>query len=416
MNIAYLRNVVWLGSIQAAQYILPFVTVPYLTRTLGPAGYGLMIYSMSMAGFLGVFCDYGFAWTATQAISKHRHDKVEIRRIFIVVMATKLLIFLCCAVVYMTLIAVSEPLRAHWGDHVLALLWTLGGVLFPGWLFQGLERMALLAILTLSARIVSIAGIFLLVRNASDVGMAILLQSLALVVAGLCALCLSLKWTEGAFTRPTVASIVIQLREAWGVFISSLSINLYTTAQTIIVGSIGGPVAAGYYGASDKCLAAAKAGFGVLGSAAMPRVAYLATHDPEEGLHFIRRLLLTAPLGFAASIVMFLFADQIVAILFGAQFVQNVVPLIKILSPIPFILNLSICFATLFMFNYGFRAQWSRMIIAACALSLTALGILHFVVPIEKAAAISSLLTETFILLVSVAFFYRAGLRNYVNL
>jgi len=303
-------------------------------------------------------------------------------------------------------------LRQHWEIYVLALSGTLGSVLFPGWLFQGLERMATFAMLLLGLRAASLAGIFLLVRSANDVGTAILLQSLAGVVAGMVALYVSWQWTEGKFERPSIASIGFQLREAWGVFISSLAINLYTTAQTVIVGSVGGPLAAGYYGASDKCLSAAKAGFGVLAQAAMPRVAYLATHDADAGLLFIRRLLLTAPIGLAASMVMYLFADQIVALLFGASFVRNVVPLFKILSPIPCILNISACFATLFMFNYGFRRQWSQMIIAACCVSLLTLAVLHFLVPIEIAAATSSLVTETFVLVVSAFFFFRAGSRR----
>ena len=412
MNLTYLKNVVWLGSIQAAQYILPFVTVPYLTRTLGPAGYGTMIYALSIAGLLTVFCDYGFAWTATQAISTHRNDRVEVRRIFIAVMATKLLIFICCVAAYLVLIAATYHLRQRWDVYVIALSSTLGNVLFPVWLFQGLERMALLAVLSLSGRVVSTFAIFLLVRGPDDVRLAILLQSIAVLVAGLPALYLSWTWTEGIVVRPTIRDIAKQLRDASSVFVSSLSINLYTTAQTVIVGSLGGALSAGYYGVSDKCLAAAKAGFGVLGQAALPRVAYLAAHDPEEGLHFIRRLLSSVPIGLSSSIAMYFFADKIVAILFGPAFVKNVTPLIKVLSPIPVILNLSVCFASLFMFNYGFRRQWSQMILLACGVSLVALAILHMIVPIEMAAAISSLVTETFIMLVSATFFYRANFKT----
>ncbi len=401
----YLNNLLGLGSMQVAQYAIPFITVPYLSRTLRPEGYGLMVYSMSIAAFLTIICDYGFSWTAMQSAAARREDVEAVRRIFTAVMIAKLLIFLACFLMFGLVIAVVPQLQQHWQVHLLALLSTFGAVLFPIWLFQAFQKMTQLAWLSMAGRAIAVLAIFVFVRNPSDVWLAVLIQGIP--VSGVVALFLVRQWLGARFDSPHWPEVLHQFRIGWRVFASTLAINLYTGAQTVIVGALGGVVAAGYYGAADKCLAAAKAGFGVLGQSALPQIAYMARHQPDQGIRFISRLLSSFPIGLAAGISMYWFAEPITRVLFGAAFVKGVVPLFHILSPIPLILNLSVCFATLFMFNYGFQRQWSNMLFAACALSFSGLAVLYPFLPIEQAAAVAALISESFFILLSGWYFAR---------
>lgn len=409
---SYTRNVLWLGGIQAAHYILPIVTVPYLTRTLGPTGYGINVYTLSLAAFLSVICDYGFALTATKAVSAHRNEPARVRDIFSSVLMTKfMLLLICCVLLGISTVALPHY-TADWRLYALAILGAFSAVLFPTWLFQGLERMRDLALMSLSARILSVAAIFIFVRGPDDMWLATLLQLGASFVMALLAQLLAHRLLGGRVTMPTFSSVTEQLREGWTVFVSSLAINLYTTGQTMIVGSIGGAAAAGYYGAAEKCVSVGKSGYGILTQAAVPKVAYYAKHDPLTGLRFIRKLMLLAPIGLVATFVMFFYPEWLVKLLFGAQFIEQVTPLFQILSPVPFILTLSSCFATLFMFNYGYHHQWAMIIVSACCLSLVVVLGLHFVVAAEQAAAWATMLAEAFILVVSATYFFRGPVKS----
>jgi polysaccharide transporter, PST family len=409
MNRAFLKNVLGVGSMQAAQYILPFVTVPYLSRTLQPAGFGLMIYALSIAGFLAIVCDYSFSYTAMQSAAAQRDNVDAVRHIFTAVTAAKASIFLACVLAFSILIVVVPHLREHWKVHLLALLGTFGSVLFPTWLFQALQKFTQMAWLSISGRAISVVALFLFVRAPSDVWLAVLMQTFP--ISGLAALILTRHWLGNSLPLPRWSEVRHQLRTGWRVFASMSAVNLYTGAQTVLVGALGGITAAGYYGAADKCLTAAKAGFGVLAQSALPQVAYLAKHQPDAGLRFISRLLMTFPIGLAASACMYFFAEPFVRLLFGAEFIPGVVPLFHILSPIPFTMNLSVCFATLFMFNYGFQRQWSHMLIAASSLAIGSLALLQFVMPVQSAAAVAALLAEILVLLVSGAYYCRAVMR-----
>ena len=406
----FLKNVFGLGSMQVAQYLLPFLTVPYLSRTLQPEGYGQMIYALSIAGFLTIICDYGFSWTALQAAAAHRDDVPAVRRIFTAVMMAKFLLFIGCVVTFAAAVLFVHQLQQHWVVYAFGLVSTFGAVVFPSWLFQALQKMTQLAWLSIGGRAVAVVAIFSFVHSPSDVWLAVLIQGIPF--SGVAAIFLAREWLGRRFGPLSWPEVWKQFRGGWRVFASTLTINVYTTAQTIIVGTLGGVTAAGYFGAADKCLAAAKGGFGVLGQSALPQIAYMARHQPEAGIKFITRLLWTFPIGLGSSVAMYWFAEPISRLLFGSAFVAGVVPLFHILSPVPLILNFSICFASLFMFNYGFQRQWSYMLFGACAVSLLTFGVLYRAMPIEQVAAVAVLLSEGFVMVVSAWYFVKSMQRN----
>lgn len=207
-----------------------FHTVPYLSRTLRPEGYGLMVYSLSIAAFLTIICDYGFSLTAMQSAAERREDVEALRRIFTAVMIAKLLIFLACLLTFGLLVAVVPQLQQHWRVHLLALLSTFGALVFPGWLFQAMQKMTQLAWVSITARGIAVVAIFLFVRNPSDVWLAILIQGVP--VSGIVALFLVRRWLGARFNSPYWPEVFHQFRIGWRVFASTLAINLYSGAQT----------------------------------------------------------------------------------------------------------------------------------------------------------------------------------------
>ena len=58
------KNAASLYVIQSANYILPLITIPYLVRVLGPAGFGAVAFCQSLIAYFMIFVDYGFAWPA----------------------------------------------------------------------------------------------------------------------------------------------------------------------------------------------------------------------------------------------------------------------------------------------------------------------------------------------------------------
>ena len=67
---AFYKNTVWQYGLQIVKYLLPLITLPYLTRVLEPDGYAFYAYVVSFMTFAQVFIDFGFNLSGTKRIAK----------------------------------------------------------------------------------------------------------------------------------------------------------------------------------------------------------------------------------------------------------------------------------------------------------------------------------------------------------
>src|SRR5579884_4151622 len=66
------QNVLALYGAQAGRKIIPLLSLPYLARTLGPKGWGLVAFVTALAEFIVILIDFGFNLSATREIARHR--------------------------------------------------------------------------------------------------------------------------------------------------------------------------------------------------------------------------------------------------------------------------------------------------------------------------------------------------------
>ena len=69
------QNLLAISLVQAGNNAVPLLTVPYLTRVLGPNGWGLFGFAQSFAISLGLVAEYGFWLSASREIARHRDDR-----------------------------------------------------------------------------------------------------------------------------------------------------------------------------------------------------------------------------------------------------------------------------------------------------------------------------------------------------
>ena len=76
------KNIASITVFQASGYILAMLNVPYLTRVLGVADYGVLAFTMSVNAYLWLVMDWGFSLGATRDIAQAQGDENKIREIF----------------------------------------------------------------------------------------------------------------------------------------------------------------------------------------------------------------------------------------------------------------------------------------------------------------------------------------------
>ena len=396
-------NIFSLGALQGVNYILPLLTVPYLVRVLGPEYFGLLAFATATIAYFILITDYGFNLSATRQISIHRDDKTKVNEIFSSVMMIKTALMLVSIVLMSLLVFSFEMFSQHWQVYFISFGVVIGQVLFPVWLFQGMERMKYITYLNIGAKTFFTICVFIFVQEQADYLMVPLLTALGFIITGVWSLYLVKKEFAVSFSWQPMQTVKFQLAEGWHVFFSNMAISLYTISTTFILGLFTNNTVVGYFAAADKIVQATKGLYVPVSQAIYPLIGKKIHEDKQVGLAFIKKSTWIVGIGmFVISWTLFLLAEPIVHLLLGSQYQQSVL-LLQIMAFLPFIIALSNIYGIQTMLNLGYKHAFSRILVMAAIIGL---GLSFLLVPIyeDLGAAITLLIVEVFVTV--VMYFY----------
>ncbi|MCM8813590.1 MAG: flippase [Candidatus Omnitrophica bacterium] len=357
-----MENALSLVVLQAANYVLPLLTLPYLARILRPEQFGLIALAGAVTQYFMMATDYGFNFSATKQISVARHDPVKVREIFSAVLSLKIVFSAVGVAVFSGIIFSFAKLRADWPIYLFAYGMVIGNALFPLWFFQGIEQMKYITVLNIAGKTAFTLAIFFFVHSHHDYWAVPLITSCGGILTGLAALWLVHKQFSVGFARPSAQSLAYQLREGWQVFVSTLAMNVYTTSNVVILGIFANANSVAYYAGAEKIIGAAQRLMVPIAQAVYPRISYLSRHSPQQAVALLKKITRGVAAGtFIISGVIFVFADTIVNVLLGGHFVESI-PILRILACLPFVIGVASMYATVFLVGFGYTREWSRII------------------------------------------------------
>jgi PST family polysaccharide transporter len=396
-----------LGGVQISAYILPMITLPYLTRVLGPANFGLIALGSALVLYFVVVIEYGFAVTGTRRVAVLQQDPPKVWRVYSNVMACKLLLVTICFFILIGVVMAVPKLRENWPLYLVSYSQALGLCLSPNWLLQGMQRMKLVAISDYGGKIISVALIFLLVRHGSDYLIAAALQSGSFLIAAIFGLAIASHQLRMHLVLPSIREMREYMLEGWPVFLSFASGNVMTSSNTMILGMTAAPEQVGFLNAASRLIIASRALANPVANAVYPHMSQLAARSRQDAVSFLkRRLLWTAAPFLLISLGMILFSPLAVRILYGARFKESAV-LLRLMSPTPFVHALSMCFGTYFMLAFGYEKAWSRVVAMALVVNFVLIAVLmQFMLP-ARAVALTTSLTDIFVVSLCMRFFFR---------
>ncbi|EKG91177.1 polysaccharide biosynthesis family protein [Vibrio paracholerae HE-16] len=404
-------NILSLGVLQGANYILPLLTVPYLVRVLGPEYFGKLAFATATITYFMLVTDYGFNLSATRQISIHRYNKDKVNEIFSSVMMIKTALMVVSFGLMSLLVFSFEKFSQNWEVYYITFGMVIGQVLFPVWFFQGMERMKYITYLNLGAKAFFTVCIFIFVKEKADYLLVPLLTAMGFIVAGIWSLYLVKKEFNVRFTWQTVATLKHQLVEGWHVFFSSIAISVYTISTTFVLGLFTNNTVVGYFAAADKIVQATKGLYQPVSQAIYPLIGKKIHEDKQAGLTFVHKITWVVGTGmFLISVLLFLLAEPIINLMLGQQYQQSIL-LLQIMAFLPFIIALSNIFGIQTMLNLGYKQAFSRILVVAAILGV---GLSLVLVPIYEGLgiAVTLLAVECFVTVI-MYFYLKIRLRIY---
>lgn len=297
------HNVLAMYALQIANYAIPLVTLPYLIRVLGAEGYGAMAAAYAVVFFMVLFVDAGTNTLATRRLARPQIDLQSIRRIFAATQWIKLVQCAAMAVLLLGLIRFVPAIGEAKALYLATLPLLLGSLLFPTWLFQGLEVMHFTTVCSVGGRLLATLAIFACVREPGDVVIAALLQASATALSGLLALPL-LFGRVGVTLRVPQRRLYHEIRrtlsDARALAPAEFLTHAVANSGVFVLGLFANDAAVGVYAAVEKVARAGASVFQPLTKALFPGIAggwmTAATDTGVRCRAWTRRILLLAVL------------------------------------------------------------------------------------------------------------------------
>jgi PST family polysaccharide transporter len=398
MNRKIIENATALYVVQALNYILPLITLPYLTRILGTDKYGLLLFANALIQYFVTITDYGFNISATRSISIWRDNGDKISEIFSAVYIIKLILASTCLLVLSLLIFFVGRFRSDPYLYLISYLAVIGNLLFPVWYFQGLERMKEMAILNVVARVLTTAALFMYVRFKGDYLLAALIQNLGVVVSGGVSLMLVRKIYPVRIVLPSMKTLKGMIKEGWSIFVSLISVAVIGNTTLIMLGFLTNNTYVGYFAISQKIVWAFCNLIPPIANAIFPKVSQLFKLSTTQGVEFLKKVVkYITPLFAMLTLILWLSAPRLVLLVTGDSEAE-IIRLVRIMAIIPLLIFTDNIYGMQIMLNKKLDNQFMNIYVVGGVLTIILSGIL---VPKYMAigTAISLLLTEIIMLI-----------------
>lgn len=359
------KNLFWSIGYQILILIVPLITIPYVSRSLGPVGVGVEAYANGIAQYFVLISGFGVMLYGTREVAYVRDDKEKLNQVFWELSILRLIIAGCCFILYCLLIS-----RMH--KYFLPLLCEGLIILETGidisWLFQGLEKFNVLVIRNTLVKLIGVVLIFLLVKEQGDVVTYILILTGTQLVGYL---------SFWPYVRNIIHPVNIfklniskHIRSCVLLLIPQIAVQLYLPINKTMLGSIVNVAAAGYYNYSDNIIKMVLAVITAIGNVMMPHASHRISNNSIDLK--VESMKLTNTIGMISSLTvplmvgLMLLAEPFTTLFFGPKF-TDVAGLMKIEAIVVVIIGFSNTIGMQYLLPFKKAKSYSTSVIVGSA-------------------------------------------------
>ncbi|QWK22939.1 oligosaccharide flippase family protein [Thermus antranikianii] len=324
------RNLFYLYLAQGANYLFPLLTIPYLSRTLGLEGFGLLSVGQALAVYLQLLVDYGFPLSGTREVARHREDRKALAQILAGVLGAKLVLVLLAG--GLTLLAwwVIPVLRPNPLVAFAAFFYASATAFGPSWFYRGLEEMRMVAFLEVGARFLALMGIIVLVREPSQVPLVIFINGAASLVVSLVG-----TWRLWRMVGPLVFSLQGACRFlslGSRLFPFQAVMALYLVINPIALSLFASPREVGLFSGAERIVRALWGLLDPLNRAFFPRISHTMAIDERRARSLAARaLIFMGIIATGLGLTLVVFAPWLLRYFLGASY-EEATPLLRVMA------------------------------------------------------------------------------------
>lgn len=282
------KNFIYNLAYQVLTLILPLVTAPYISRTLGSEAVGRFSYTYSVAMYFSMFIMLGLNNYGNRTIAAIRNDKKKVSQTFLEIYAMQFflaIIISLCYVFYVIFLLEDDKKLA-----LLQLLYIFGSTFDINWFFFGLEKFKLTVTRNVIIKLLTVIGTLVFVNSPNDI------YAYTIVMGGGNLISQVVLWkflkNEIEPTRISWTGIRRHFIPNLILFIPVIAVSLYKVMDKIMLGNLSTKSEVGFYEYSEKIVNVLTCMITALGTVMLPKISNLLASGERNQVHaYIRKSL-----------------------------------------------------------------------------------------------------------------------------
>ncbi|MFV0555721.1 MAG: oligosaccharide flippase family protein [Lactovum sp.] len=272
-----IKNMAYSTVYQLLTVLLPLVTIPYVSRVLGPEGIGINAYTAAAVSYFMLFANLGIQMYGNREIAYQQANKHEKSRLFYELIILKVLMGLLSLLAYFFFTFFQK----NWQFLYLLQSIQLLAVMFDiSWYFMGTENFKILTIRNSLIKLLLILLIFIFVRRSEDLWLYIFLMAMTTFLGNL---------SVWPFLRKEISKVSFRelkvrrhLKATLLLFLPQIIIQIYLSINKTMLGLMQGMEAAGFFTQSDSIVRVAYTLTSSFSAAFLPRLSSLFSKEKSE--------------------------------------------------------------------------------------------------------------------------------------
>ena len=264
-------------------------TMPYINRVLGAESLGKVEYIYSVVSYFVLFSALGVPMYGIREVAKIREDEAGRTKLVVELLT---ILGVTTVISYAFIFGIILNLD-HFKDSrdLIVLMSTiiLFGNLGVEWFYQGMENQLYITVRYIIIRIITLVLLFVLVKSSEDYIYYGFIVVLTTVGGNLFNIFYLRKHINLSLVNFKKLQIKRHIKPILTIFVATVSVSIYLQLDNIMLGSIGGEKAVGYYAVANKLIRFIILFITTLGAVMLPRLSNLITTDKSLYLQYAQK-------------------------------------------------------------------------------------------------------------------------------
>jgi O-antigen/teichoic acid export membrane protein len=307
--------------LQAANFLFPLITYPYVTRVLGSQGLGRIGFANSIANYFSAIAAFGITSYAVRTCARVRNERKQLGQSAGELLLANAFTTVIAIILFALTVLMVPNFRSQWPFMLIFGIGFASDFIGMIWLYTALENFTYITIRTLAIKCLSLCLIFLFVKSKSDLIIYAVITVFSVILANI------VNFVYAKRQVPIQMHLSVNFMKHYSYtkwfFVQSVALTLFTNMDVTMMGFVSSEAQIGNYEVAIKIKVLLSTLVSSLGNVFLPRLSKnYKDKDMDAYWHTVNKSLCYNSF-FSLPIIGFVLisADEIIMLFCGKDYI-----------------------------------------------------------------------------------------------